>query len=67
MVGQPGWDTSLGGGAFPVSLTEYLDLSIPGSFYGKTVKVCFQFHPDECTYAGTGAGFALDDFRLKHY
>jgi hypothetical protein len=65
LSGQPGWEGIHGGGAFPSSLTGYLDLIIPASFYGKTVKVAFQWHPDWCGYPGAaGCGFAMDDWEI---
>ena len=68
MSGQPGWNnqSNYGGGAFPGTLTQYLDLIIPSGFYGKSVKVCWQFQPDECGY-GYSSGFAMDDMEIKVY
>jgi hypothetical protein len=67
MYGQPGWPNSMGGGAFPGSLTGYFDLILPASWYGKTVKVAIQYQSDECGYGGTGMGYALDDYEVKLY
>jgi hypothetical protein len=64
---QPGWTGSLGGGAFPGSLTQWFDLILPASFYGKMVKVAFCYQTDECGYAGAGTGFAVDDYEVKTY
>ncbi|HDS29463.1 MAG TPA: hypothetical protein ENN67_00320 [Firmicutes bacterium] len=64
LANQPGWEYSKGGGAFPSSLDQYLDLIIPASFHGKTVKVAFQWHPDWCGYSGYNSGFAMDDWEV---
>ncbi len=68
MASQGGWNStqSYGGGAFPGSLTAYLDLVIPATYYGQTVKVCFQLQPDECGY-GYNSGFAFDDMEIITY
>jgi hypothetical protein len=69
MSDQPGWNGPHGGAFgsdFPGSLAMYMDLIIPASFYGKTVKVCWQMQPDECGFVGV-AGFAMDDVELKVY
>ncbi len=63
LAGQPGWTGDKGGGENPESLTMYLDLIIPASFFGKTVKVAFQYSPDWCGLSSGGA-FSMDDFEL---
>jgi hypothetical protein len=64
---QPGWRGSHGGGVFPGSLNNYMDLIIPASFHGKTCKVAWQWHPDWCSYGAGASGFALDDFQTMTY
>jgi len=61
---QQGWLYSEGGGAFPGSLTQYWDVVIPNSYAGQTIKIAYQYQTDYPGYAGSGSGFALDDFEL---
>ena len=62
--GQQVWGVPKGGGAFPGSLTQYWDVTIPPSMHGQTIKVCFSFQTDWPGFVGNGSGFALDDFEL---
>jgi hypothetical protein len=61
---QQAWLYTKGGGAFPGSLTQYWDVTIPAAMHGQTIKVCFNFQTDYTGYAGNNTGFALDDFEL---
>ena len=61
---QPGWRGDHGGGDFPGSLSQYVDLIIPSSMFGANCKVAFQWHPDWCGWIGNQSGFALDDYEL---
>lgn len=62
--GQQVWGAQKGGGAFPGTLTQYWDVTIPASWYGQTIKICFSYQTDWPGFVGSGAGFALDDFEL---
>lgn len=66
MAGQIGWDAS-GQSDLPPILTQYVDLVIPPTFHGQTVKVCFQWSPDACNWMFGNPGFALDDYTLYGY
>ncbi|MFH1514016.1 MAG: hypothetical protein ABIG42_01010, partial [bacterium] len=66
MSGQAGWDGS-GQNDLPGSLTQWVDLIIPTSFYGQSVKVAYQWTPDDCWSLASQAGFALDDYALIAY
>ena len=69
-----GWVTSGGSGPcaayagwrgnfnnWPSNITNYLDLVIPSSFHGQTIKVAFRCHPDWCGYPGGNTGIVIDD------
>jgi hypothetical protein len=64
LQGQPGWFGDHGGGAFPPSLTCYMDLVIPPEFYGKMVKAAWQWQSDYYYYGPPGPGYAIDDIEL---
>ena len=65
--GQQVWGVPKGGGAFPGSLTQYWDVTIPPSMHGQTIKLCFSYQTDWPGFVGPPAGFALDDFELIGY
>jgi hypothetical protein len=67
MAGQPAWSEPRGGGAFPSELTTKLYVYIPSKYFGKKVKIAFQFQTDDVGYAGYGTGFALDSYVLWVY
>jgi protein involved in sex pheromone biosynthesis len=67
MAGQPAWSSERGGGAFPSTLTTKLDVDIPSKYFGKKVKIAFQFQTDDAGFAGYGTGFALDSYILWVY
>jgi hypothetical protein len=66
LMGQPGWYGEHGGGAFPPSLDEYMDLTIPPEYFGKMVKLAWQWQAyDYYYYYGPlGPGYAIDDIEL---
>jgi hypothetical protein len=61
--GQNGWYGSFGGGCWPSSLGQYVDLTIPNAWYGSEIKVAYQMCTDYCgdTYS---FGWAIDDVEL---
>jgi hypothetical protein len=61
---QPGWVGDHGGGAFPPSLAEYMDLVIPPEFYGKMIKLAWQWQTYDYYYGPPGPGYAIDDIEL---
>ena len=63
--GQFGWHSSWNN--WPNQINNYLDLTIPSSFHGQTVKFAAQFQSDECYYVGYPSGFALDDVEILTY
>jgi hypothetical protein len=65
MSSQLHWQGSLND--WPTNIANYVDIVVPASFYGQTVKFAFQSSPDWCSYPGANTGIVLDDFEVIAY